>query len=189
MSEAEIVKPKRGRPPKASLDREPMREVKKSGKWRMRASPNWETFDPTEEDTPDKLKIDKSLHPDGMSLLWVTDAIFGKPEPQRRAVFEKRGWTPVHQDDFDGQFNGMYMSKDAPGEVKHESCVLMARPKELTERARQMDQRRAKEAVSIKEQALRGGNLDGVSLDPRHPSAVSSNRITKTMERIVVPED
>lgn len=177
-----LVKRGRGRPRKHPLvEREPKR-------YKMRAAPNWESFDPNTEETPDKLRIPEHQVPAGLSLQWVTDSVYGQSVPQHRAQFEKRGWTPVHQDDFDGQFNGMFMPRNAPGEINVDGLVLMARPRELTEKARKADRQAAYEQVAIKEQALRGGDLP-VSLDSRHPTAINTNRINKTMERIVVPED
>jgi hypothetical protein len=46
----------------------------------------------------------------------------------------------------------------------------------------------AREQVAIKEAALRYGDLP-IALDARHPSAVNSNRINKSFERVEVPED
>jgi hypothetical protein len=64
----------------------------------------------------------------------------------------------------------------------------MMRPKELTARAEKADRRRAQEQVAIKEQALTGGDMPGVSLDARHQSATNTNRIRRSVERIEVPE-
>lgn len=186
MTEEAPVKRGPGRPRKLL---EAKVEPKSPGKiqHRMRAKPNWETFDATSEESPDKLRIDRSLIPEGMDLQWVTSEVFGQPDPQHRADFERKGWTPVHQDDFNGQFNGMFMAKDAPGEITVHGLVLMARPMEFTLEARKQDRRKALEQVLIKEQSLRSGDVP-VSLDPRHPSAISSNRINKSIERIEIPD-
>lgn len=175
-----------GRPRKLASKPEP--EAKAPVQYKMKAKPNWEAFDTDEVDTPDRLRIDPSLIPEGMSAVWVTDSVYGQSVPQHRAEFEKKGWTPVHQEDFDGQFNGMFMPRGAPGEINVEGCVLMMRPKEITDRAKLMERRKAVEQVAIKEQALKGGDIP-ISLDARHPSAISSNRIGKSMERIAIPED
>jgi len=176
-----------GRPRKNPLPPKVEPKVEAKTQYKMRAKPNWETYDATTEDTPDRLRIDRSLIPEGMDLQWVTSEVFGQPDPQHRADFEKKGWTPVHQDDFNGQFNGMFMPKNAPGEITVHGLVLMARPLEFSERARKLDRRRATEQVMIKEQALRGGDIP-VSLDSRHPTAVNTNRISKSYERIEVPD-
>lgn len=174
---------KRGRP---RIDRESKHEPKQSLK--MRAKPNWEDIDPTESDTPDKLHIPPHMCPPGMALQWVTESVLGQPFPQHRAGFEKKGWTPVHQEDFDGQLDGMFMPKGADGEIKMTGLTLMARPKELNDRAKKAERRAAQEQVQIKEQSLRGGDV-GTSLDSQHPSAINTNRINKSIERIAIPED
>ena len=188
MSDTTEVKRPRGRPRKNPVEREEKREPVKTTKHKMRAAPNWETVDPLSPDTPDRLFISKELIPDGMSLLWVTSTCRGQDMPQHRAEFEKKGWTPVHQDDFDGQFNGVFMPKNQEGEVNVEGLVLMARPEKMTEKAERINKQRAYEQVAIKEQALTGGDLP-VTLDARHPSATNSNRISKSIERIEVPND
>ncbi len=176
-----------GRPRKSV---EPKTEAKAAPKVypKMRAAPNWATVDPNEADAPDRLHIDRSLIPDGMDLLWVTSEVFGQPDHQHRAEFERKGWTPVHQEDFDGRFDGMFMKKGDPAEINVRGLVLMARPLELTKKAKAREKRAAREQVEIKEAALRYGDLP-ISLDARHPSAVNSNRISKSYERIAIPEE
>lgn len=183
------VKRKPGRPRKNPVEREPMREPVQTKKYKMRASPNWEEVDPLATDSPDRLRIDPGMIPEGMSAMWVTDSVYGQAVPQHRSEFERKGWTPVHQDDFDNQFNGMFMPKDAPGEINVEGLVLMMRPVQMTKKAEMADKRKAWEQVAIKEQALRGGDLTGVSLDTRHATALNSNKINKTMERITIPDE
>jgi hypothetical protein len=156
--------------------------------FKMKAKPNWEAFDPTEEDSPDKLHIDPKKVPEGFSLQWVTDSVYGQSMSQHRSGFERKGWTPVHQEDFDGVFDGMFMPKGAPGEIMNEGLVLMARPSELSDRARKIERRAALEQVHIKEQALRGGDIP-ISLDARHASALQTNKIGKTYERLPIPEE
>lgn len=177
-----------GRPRKVVVEREPMRAEVPAARWKMRATPNWETMDAEGEGTPDRFHIPKAMIPEGMSAQWVTTTVYGQDFTNHRTKFERHGWTPVHQDDFDGRFDGMFMPKGRPGEITLDGLVLMMRPEEITERARLRDNIAAREAVSIKEQALRGGDV-GTSLDSRHPSALNANRISKTIERITIPED
>ncbi len=179
-----------GRPPKAAgVERE--ESHKEAARPKMRAKPNWETMAPEEDtDTPDRLHIPRHQIPDGMDFQWVTDSIYGQPQAQQRAEFEKKGWTPVYQEDFDGRFDGKFMPKGKDGEINVDGVVLMARPLELSLKAKQKDRRAALEQVAIKEQALRGGDL-GTSLDTSAPNAVNLNRngIKKTIERIAIPEE
>ena len=177
------ARPRLGSP----VERESLREDS-AKPLNMRAKPNWENIDANAEDTPDRLRIDPSLIPEGMALQWVTSQVYGQDVPQHRAGFEKKGWTPVHQEDFEGQFNGMFMPKGHDGEINMDGLVLMARPKQMNDAAQKRDKLKAMEQVQIKERALRGGDIP-ISLDAQHPSAVRQNRINKSMERIEVPKD
>lgn len=183
MNEIPVKRP-RGRPRKNPIpvEREPIKT-----NWNMKARPNWEQIDPNAVDTPDRLHIDESMIPEGMSLLWVTSSVFGQEVAQHRSIFERGGWTPVHQSDFDGQFDGKFMPRGREGEITHEGLTLMARPKKMTEKAEFAEKKKAYEQVAIKEQALTGGDLP-VSLDSRHESAVRTNRINKSYERIEIPD-
>lgn len=155
---------------------------------RMKARPNWENYSPGEE-SEDRLHIPRDLFPPGFDFQWVTDSVYGQAQPQHRAQFERKGWTQVHQEDFDGRFDGMFMPKGAQGEITVDGLVLMARPLELTIKSRKEDLRRAQEAMSIKQRQLTGGDLPGVTLDSRHATAVGSNRINRTIEQIEIPRD
>lgn len=187
---------RRGRPPgsknkpkvaEAEVKRVPLKAAEPK-KWKLKAKPNWEGLDPDyAEDTPDRLGIDESIRPEGMSFQWVTNSVKGEMMGKHRAGFERNGWTPVHQEDFDGIFDGMWMPKGAPGEIEMEGLVLMTRPKEITKKFKAADKDRALEAVRIKERALRGGDLPGVAFDTNHPTV--SIKVNKTMERIEVPKD
>lgn len=189
----EIVHEKRrpGRPRKP-VDQKPVDNSVQAApkKFKMKAKPNWEDIDPAQMvDTPDRLKIDPEHIPDGMSVQWVTDSVYGQSMAQHRSGFERRGWTPVHPSDFDGQFDGMFTPKGSEGEIIVDGLVLMARPKQMTKRAEMADKLRAIDQVRIKEQAWKSGDIQGVTLDASHPTAVNSNRINRTLERIQIPED
>jgi hypothetical protein len=153
----------------------------------MKAGSNWETASDNAESV-DRLHIPKTDIPEGMDLRWVTSTVRGQPFTRWRASQEARGWTPVHSEDFDGRFNGRFMAKDAQGEITMDDAVLMARPLEMTVKAKKKEYRQAREQVMIKEAALTSGaeiNASGAT----HPTAIASNRINRTYERLAIPED
>lgn len=152
----------------------------------MKAKANWEDMDPAGERI-DRFHIPDGLIPEGMSLQWVTDSVMGEQRPQDRAEYEKKGWTPVHQEDFGARFDGVYMPKGAEGEINSGGQVLMARPVEYTEKARRHELQKAREQVSIREAALRGGDIPGVSFDTRHETV--SNKVNRSFERVAIPQD
>lgn len=159
------------------------------GRWKMKAAHNWESMDGLSE-SPDRFHIPKNIlaRIPGMSFQWVTKEVYGQIQHQHMADFTKTGWTPVHQEDFDGIFDGMFMPRGAEGEINNGGLVLMARPQEITDRALEKDYRKAKEQIQIKERALRGGDLPGVR-DADHESALRTNRIKKHREPIAIPTD
>lgn len=168
------------------VDREEKRPEKQ---WAMKARANWDDVQEIDfEDNPNKQQIPAHMIPDGMDFRWVTDSVLGQPFREHRAGAEKNGWTPVHPEDFEGRFDGMFTPKGSQGEIRMIGQVLMARPLYISQRAKQQDRRAALEQVAIKEQSITGGDMKGVSLDTTHPSALRSNRINRSVERIVIPE-
>lgn len=187
-TKGEVMAEEKAKKPVA--DREPMREEPREPKrWAMKAQPNWEGVDPNADDSPDRLRIAPDMIPEGLSFMWVTNTVYGQDMSQHRATFEKRGWTPVHQEDFDRRFDGMFMPRGAQGEISVDGLVLMARPKEMSDRAALNERRKAAEVIHIKEQQFKGGDLAGVSLDTQHKTALNYNRISKSVERIEIPTD
>lgn len=176
----ETPKKKRGWP--AGKPRKPRDQEAKVNP-RAAATAKYEFND---DDDDDRLKIANELIPDGMSYQWVCDSILGQPQPQRRARFERKGWSPVPAERHDG----MFTPKGYKGEINVDGLVLMERPLELTIRAQQKDKMRAREQVHVREAQLRGGDLGGrVGFDTQHESALRSNRINKSFERVPVPEE
>lgn len=157
---------------------------------KMKAKPNWEDMSDVESG-PDRLKIPDEvlakLERDyGMSVQFVTDSVYGKPEPQFRTQFEKGGWTPIHGGDFDGLLDGLFTPKGHDGEINMEGLVLMARPVEITRNAQKAEERRGREPVRIMEQQIYGKDLRGVS-GADHPTV--RNSINKSRERISIPDE
>jgi hypothetical protein len=139
-----------------------------------------------------RLHIPRHMFPDQFDLQWVTDSIFGQPQPNHRSRHERRGWEPVHGDDFDGRFDGMHTPVGYKGEINVDGLVLMARPKTWSDRARTEDAARAGQAVAVKRQAISSGSAlaeQGVAFSTTHPSLRTVNRAKGTMERLEVPRD
>jgi len=158
---------------------------------KMKARPNWDddTVFAAGSDDVDRLKIPQeiidSLHRDGMSLQWVTRTVRGQEMPQETAKYIKGGWTPVHQSDFDGILDGMFMSKGVDDVIVVDDCMLVARPAEIQKRARLKMERDALAPMRIKEQELGHGipNVTGSTDRSVH------NSIKKSMERIDIPDE
>lgn len=184
----------KGKPRKPKTDsaptetREPLKaRPKVDMRHKMKARPNWDDY-VVADAAENELHIARDSFPDGMDLQWVADTCLGQPLSKERAGFERKGWTPVHQADFDGLYDGRWMAKGADGEINFKGLVLMARPLEYSVMAKRQEARKAGQQVSIKEAALMGGAMPGV-MGADHKSALGFNKVSKTVERIDIPKE
>lgn len=173
------------------LQREPLQAIqRKSGsRWVMKAG-KWDN-DAMEEGVMEgvnALDIPKELHPEGITLQWVTRSIYGQEQTQHRAGFERTGWLQVHPEDFDGVFDGMFAPRGSTDPINKDGLDLVAKPTEMVEKSRAAERRKAREQVLIKEQSLYGGT-DMNAMGADHVSARNFNHIRRTVERIQVPTD
>jgi len=166
--------------------RDPVKSPRHS-RWTMKAGNRWETGMQDDSVGNDRYHIPNEMIPEGMDLQWVTDTVYGYQETQHRNSFEKKGWTPVHPSDFDGRFQGMFNANGDDSEINLGGQVLMARPLPLSIKSRKKELEEARMRVALKEHALRGGDMPVSGAD--HPSALKSNKINKTWERVEIPRD
>lgn len=132
------------------------------------------------------------LKADDIDVQWVTDSVLGKEEPGIRQSFEINAWEPVTPDMWGGLFDGMYTKKGHTGEINYQGLVLMWRPMELTEEAKQEE--RAAQMGQLQAQAnmIKGGQLPGFKpgFEPDHPTAVRGNKLTRTVHApMEIPTD
>jgi hypothetical protein len=173
----------------AAPGREPIREVTSRASRVPLEQRRWDGEYDAGGSSADRLGIAQSDIPEGFDLTWVTNSVFGKPEPDRMRAFEKGGWEPVHSTDFQGKYRGRWTDKTNDGPIEFNGLTLCARPMEISKKSRARDQREAREAVMIKEQQLRGGEMKGLSQDAfQAQSALNSNKISRTLERVTVPD-
>lgn len=171
------VKRKRGRPRKVRVDdppREPVREAMRDDDFVYRP-----------DDENDRLKIAPELIPDGMEYLWVTGSIYGQPQPQRLARFQRQGWCPVPA----SRHDGLFMPKGYQGYIEVDGLMLHERSKKISDMARSYELKRARGQIQAKEAQLRGGEISGIAFDTQHPSALRSNKVNKSYERIEIPDE
>jgi hypothetical protein len=137
------------------------------------------------------MHIDKSEFPDGFDLQFITKSIYGQEQPSHTAGFYRRGWEPVWAQDFDARFDGRWTPPGHTGPIEIDGMILVARDARWSKKAKEDDMHKAQGALAVKEAQLRGGNIEGVGMDDgaKHPSALASNRIKKSYERLQVPRD
>jgi hypothetical protein len=159
---------------------------------KMKARPNWESDDfvGVGYEGADRLHIPpdvvKALYRDGIALQWVTRSVRGQETPQELSKMTKGGWTPVHQSDFDGRLDGMFMPKGVDDPITVEDCLLVARPAEIQAKARIAQRREAARPLQIAEEQLGHGIPNVTGSD--HHTATRGNIIKKSMERIEIPD-
>jgi hypothetical protein len=135
------------------------------------------------EEESDMLHIPPEIIPDGMRYNWKTISILGQQQTRRFGRFQATGWEPVPA----SRHPGLFTPKGYEGEIEYDGLVLMEKPEELCRQTEAREYRKARQQVQAKEQQLRGGDV-GTTLDSRHKSALQSNKINKSYEKIDIPE-
>jgi hypothetical protein len=154
-------------------------------KWQMKAGSNWDNAVYTEEN-PDQFNIPKGDFPEGMDMQWCTETVFGQ-DVGRLPKFQRSGWTPVHASDFDGRFDGKWTAKGADEYIRKDGLVLCARPMEISIAARVRQAKAAKEQLALKAEAFTGGQISATGAN--HPTALATNKISRSIERIDIPTE
>lgn len=161
---------------------------------KMKARPNWDTGVNEQFGTPeeiDRLKIPEekldALRRDGVALQWVTRSVRGMEVPGEISKMARGGWTPVHQSDFGGILDGVFMGKGTDDVIGVGDCMLVARPVEIDNKARMLASQESQSPVKrVRDRITRG--MDNVS-GSDHPSATSKNHIKITRESIQIPTE
>ena len=130
----------------------------------------------------DRYKIDHlNLDPE-WTYEWKRKTLLGKEDPSYEVTLARGGWEPVPL-----ERHPEMMPTNHRGEtIEVDGMILMERPKELTEEARRVEERRAKAQVRAKEEQLYetpAGTL------PRDADARVKPKISKNFERMPIPNE
>lgn len=134
----------------------------------------------------DGLRVDDAivhaLLRDGLVLQWGTHSIYG--QPQNLSNYQRSGWHVVQRGDLGGALD--HLADDASNaSITKGACVLLVRSATLHEKAKARERAAANRPLEVqKEIGAQGLNVPGGD----HPTATRGNKISKTMERIEVPE-
>lgn len=151
---------------------------------------NWAAEPVNAEESPDRYHIPRDMFPEGLDLQWWTWTIRGQNIKDRAIIAERGAWRPVKQDSFDNWHSrvmGNRFPVDEDGNIVLEGSALYARPMPYSERARERQKQEALEAIALKEQAFKGGDINATGAN--HPSALATNKISRSMERIEIPKE
>jgi hypothetical protein len=135
------------------------------------------------EEENDMLHIPQEIIPEGMRYNWKTLSVLGMQQARRFGRYEATGWSPVPA----SRHPGLFTPKGYEGQIEYDGLVLMEKPEELCRQTEAREFNKARSQVQAKEQQLRGGDI-GTSLDSHHRTALQTNKINKSYERINVPE-
>jgi hypothetical protein len=129
----------------------------------------------------DEFYIDPAIIPDGWSYEWKRETVLGQPDHSYQVTLAQRGWDPVpasrHPQLVPPGWTGAH--------IPRKGCLLMERPKEITDEVRAQDNRRAREQVRQKEQQLGAAPAGQFERDNKgNPMAT----VKKTYGSIPIPE-
>jgi len=129
----------------------------------------------------DEFYIDPAIIPDGWSYEWKRETVLGQPDPSYQVTLAQRGWEPVpasrHPQLVPPGWTGAH--------IPRKGCVLMERPKEITDEVRAQEIRRARDQVRQKEAQLGAAPAGTFERDNKGNTMVN---IKKSYESIPIPE-
>jgi hypothetical protein len=133
------------------------------------------------DDGTDEYYIELGIIPEGWSYEWKTRTILGAEDPAHQVALARKGWETVpasrHPELMPVGYKG--------AEITRKGMVLMERPMEITQEARNVELRRARMQMRDKEAQLtqaKGGEFDRTNKgDPLV-------KINKKYEAIPIPE-
>lgn len=122
--------------------------------------------------------LDRLWNDHDADLQWNTDTILGQPDVVGTTNMSQQGWEPVQVGMFDGMLD--YLApRDHKGAILYQGLRLDWRPRELTLEAKEEDRQNARMAVGVEEAKLRGGQIEGVTLETNTPNVRAKTFINK----------
>ena len=98
----------------------------------------------------DDFWVDPAVIPEGWTYEWKTHTIYNAEDPTYTTALQRAGWTPVP-----ASRHPEMMPRGAKDlTILRKGMMLMERPKEITEEIRQIELRRARAQVRVKEEQL-----------------------------------
>lgn len=156
----------------------------------LRPQTDWENWDNlSDEEAMALLSRDNSkdkyavshLEPDGMKYQWVRCEVFGKPDFNRPAEMEQKGWRPVPSE----RHPGTFMPPDAKGPIIVDGMQLYELPSRIVRLKREVASRVATDKVrDMNDQLIYTPQGTGPRM-PRTPNAPVVKRESGTMPLVV----
>lgn len=134
----------------------------------------------------DRFAVDQSKIPAGTSYQWVPKTIFGEEQEEQLVVMQMQGWEPVPSERHPEYFLKGQAPKGAS--IIRGGQILMERPVELTQEARDEDTARAKGQLQAKLDAL--GDTPQGGLPKLTPAQMGRSAYVQTdVERVEIVDE
>ena len=133
------------------------------------------------EEGIDEFYIDPSDIPDGWSYEWKRRTVLGAEDPAYQVALARSGWEPVPTSRHPSY---MPMGGDYPF-IERKGMILMERPLEITQDARDNELRKARAQVRQKEAQLNSAESGHFERSNKDQSLV---KVRKSYESIPIPE-
>lgn len=134
------------------------------------------------DDAPDDFYIPPSDIPDGWTYEWKRKTLLGQEDPAYQVQLAQKGWEPV-----DSRRHPSYMPVGYTGRtIERKGMILMERPLEITEEARNFELRKARNQVRQKEAQLSGAPEGQFDRNNKDSSLV---KVKKSYEAMPIPRD
>ena len=128
-------------------------------------------------DFHDDFYIDPRLIPDGWDYNWKNKTIVGQEDPAYQVEVAQAGWEPV-----DSTRHPHMMPTGYNGPIERRGMILMERPKEISDMAKQRELQTAREVVAAKERSL-GMTPSGTFDRDRNRSGVNKQYVPMEIPR------
>lgn len=134
-----------------------------------------------DDDGVDKFYIDPKIIPDGWSYEWKRVSVLGKEDPSYSVAMAHKGWEAVPL-----SRHPHLMPIGHPGQtIDREGLMLMERPLEITQEAKNRDLRVARAQVQGKEAQLSGAPAGQFERDNKGAPMV---KVKKSFEHVLIPD-
>jgi hypothetical protein len=135
------------------------------------------------EEGPDDFYVDQNAVPEGWSYEWKRKSVWGQEDPAYQVQLARMGWDPVPADRHPSYMpdTGTYAT------IERKGMILMERPKELTDEAKSIELKKARNQVRQKEAQLTAA--PGADQFERDNMGSPLVKINKSYASIPIPND
>ena len=131
----------------------------------------------SDEEGVDEFYIDRNAIPEGWDYEWKAKFVVNEERPAYMTSQERAGWEPVPAE----RHPAFMPAGQATGAIERKGMILMERPKELTERAKAKELRKARGQVQAKEAQLNDA--------PQGQFERKGGKVSKSYEAIPIPQE